>query len=187
MINTLSSGSGGEAHGEPPEKPWLDVDFQEPGVHLTDQGLEMTTAWPFPIGSTLRVGISGQSSTLFPAEPEEPGNPAADDTAKVHATGVVVSCEPTLEQGNYQLTIYFLDHLAHMLSSQEFGGDCLDAPGGLDWAGETTAKPQGQPNGSATPSSIFGQGAMVFGLEGAVPKGAISAYQMGTLPFFLGA
>lgn len=167
MLNTLTSDSAADDLSDHSGKPWLELNFEEPGLHLTDQGLEMTSAWSFPIGSTLSVGIScptqpntsgahGPDDVDFTAELElayldEPylegdSSSLAHDAAThalaqthhahgtgkaaVQATGVVISCVPSEEaEGNYQLTIYFLDHLANLLIlEEEENADFVDEP-----------------------------------------------------------
>lgn len=196
MLNTLTSDSAAEDLSDHSEKPWLELSFAEPGLYLTDQGLEMTSAWPFPIGSTLSVGITcpaslepglaedlgllnslAEESELAPAPSTAPAQ--ATGKAAVQATGIVISCEPSAKEGKYLLTIYFLDHLANLIQYQEQAAcDFVDEPSA---AGLLPPHPQKLiPGKTAT-----GPAADLFGL--APGDSANAALTLGVLPFFLGA
>jgi len=193
MINSMTSDSAAEELTDHPGKPWLELDFQEPGVHLTHQGLEMTSAWSFPIGSTLKVGITCPNPDDKPAQmadplvsPTElaPHQSGGQRRSKVHATGVVISCEPSAEEeGNYQLTIYFLDHLANLM-----GQEAANEKGVL--VDEPTVGPWFAPGPNFAKGVTHGPGAACFGLEmeAAGNNPGVPPFGLGgVLPFFLGA
>jgi hypothetical protein len=194
MINTLTSDSAADELPHHSDQPWVDFNFDKPGLHLTDQGLEMTSAWSFPVGATLSVGIScpTPSADQPPGLPlDEPlvdlelldqGDDAESETAlvpaataapragkaAVHATGIVISCVPSQEgEGGYQLTIYFLDHLANLiLREQEKQHGFLDEPSA---AGYLTPQPQKLAPGK----TVLGPADALFG--------------MSAMPYFMGA
>jgi hypothetical protein len=207
MFTTLTSDSAADdLSDQPTANPWLELNYTEPGLHLTDQGLEMTSAWSFPVGSTLSVGISGPLSgepdvddellvnleLLDSLEGDEESSSAtaslapvvspssAPRKAAVQATGIVISCIPSQREGVYQLTIYFLDHLANLILHQDHAAcDFVDEPSAAGLLPPQTLKP-------AVGKVTHGPAAGLFGLdaENGVPNGA---YGLGVMPFFLGA
>jgi hypothetical protein len=207
MFTTLTSDSAADDLSDQPSLPWLVLDHTEPGLHLTDQGLEMTSAWSFPIGSTLNVGISGLISgeadvydelmvdlellDSLDDEEEEAHTPdpvaaapsPANRKAAVQAIGIVISCVPSQKEGAYQLTIYFLDHLANMIIHQDQAAcDFVDEPSA---AGLLPLQPPKLVPGKITHGPASG----LFGLsqETAPAANGSSSYGLGVMPFFLGA
>lgn len=198
MFTTLTSDSAAGDLSDQPSMPWLVLDHTEPGLHLTDQGLEMTSAWSFPVGSTLNVGISGlvpgeadsyddlliDLEVLDSLDDQEETAAAAPDPvavprkAAVQAIGIVISCVPSPKEGAYQLTIYFLDHLANMIIHQDQAAcDFVDEPSA---AGLLPLQPPKLIPGKITHGPASG----LFGIS---PEKSAPAAAMGAMPFFLGA